>query len=382
MLEFDLNSIIKKGSLKSFSVASTDRYYDHTTFKIESLSDYIQLVETLSFSFSKNPGGDLLYRGMADSQWWLLPSILRNSGKNRKTYALEHDLAVSFLSEMPDLFSNTNHNFEKLFKMQHFGIPTRLLDFTQNPLVALYFACAEHPSKQGRVVFTRSWLSHFDEPIVECISSLFLIPYLLNMPLDGWLEKSNLSVSDYLFKVYTDLHDTSPLFVKPIYLDRRMEAQKSVFLLFHNYIRDTADRKYYHYGGKGEKNLAHLSEDLEEIYKEQIQAPTLSFGSSPCFVVDKMSFERLADFYRAKSNWEEGESFSQKFDRAVASRFVLEDDIEPLELKDIWFNFASILIPAKKKRKLLMELQYIGIDEAYIYPDVEHIAKRVKKHFY
>lgn len=29
-----------------------------------------------------------------------------------------------------------------------------------------------------------------------------------------------------------------------------------------------------------------------------------------------------------------------------------------------------------------MELQYIGIDEAYIYPDVEHIAKRVKKHFY
>ena len=85
MLEFDLDSIIKKGSLKSFSVASTDRYYDHTTFKIESLSDYIQLVETLSFSFSKNPGGDLLYRGMADSQWWLLPSILRNSGKNRKT---------------------------------------------------------------------------------------------------------------------------------------------------------------------------------------------------------------------------------------------------------------------------------------------------------
>ena len=110
MLEFYLDRIIKKGSLKSFSVAATDRYYDHTTFKIESLSDYIQLVETLSFSFSKNPGGDLLYRGMADSQWWLLPSILRNSGKNRKTYALEHDLAVSFLSEMPDLFSNTNQN--------------------------------------------------------------------------------------------------------------------------------------------------------------------------------------------------------------------------------------------------------------------------------
>ena len=85
--------------------------------------------------------------------------------------------------------------------------------------------------------------------------------YILSFPhpifikhASGWLVgKSNLSVSDYLFKVYTDLRDTSPLFVKPIYLDRRMEAQKSVFLLFHNYIRDTADIKYYHYGGKGKE---------------------------------------------------------------------------------------------------------------------------------
>lgn len=374
MLEYDLKQLIKKHKLRGLTTEPTDNYYDHITFSVGSLSEFTTLIEVFTELSQPDSAQDLLYRGMADSRWELLPSLMRIIAEKPKRYALEHDLAVAFKSEIPTLFQDTHSSFETIAKMQHFGIPTRLLDFTLNPLIALYFACSEHPRTPGRVVFTMNQIHYFDDPCVECTSSLYLIDNCNNFMVDELVPPHHISVSDYLFRLFTEIHMSAPLFVKPPYWDDRMKVQRSVFLLFHNYIRDLlADCFYYKYKEVDPAIFQH--ETLKEIYKEQIEHPILRFLGSPHFVLNKCTFDRLTNSYRKLGMNE----FLPALDLACEGRFYLQEEISPLEMPDIWWNFSSIIIPPKSKKVILKQLKHIGIDEAYVYPEAEHIAKRIRK---
>lgn len=75
------------------------------------------------------------YRGQYGVNYNLLPRIMRkqNLSKESKIY---HEIMVNCASD----FKGLSH-LDKLVYMQHYDCPTRLLDVTKNPLVALYFAC-------------------------------------------------------------------------------------------------------------------------------------------------------------------------------------------------------------------------------------------------
>ena len=65
----------------------------------------------------------------------------------------ENQIFSELMLEAPSEFSGDKSMFEKLVRAQHYGLPTRLLDVSLNPLVGLYFACneKEHSSKDGAV---------------------------------------------------------------------------------------------------------------------------------------------------------------------------------------------------------------------------------------
>lgn len=94
------------------------------------------------------------FRGLGDVGFDLLPNVGRSTNY---TPSLERSLLAVFRRRVSQFTDDSGFlEWDFLALAQHHGLPTRLLDWTTNPLVAAYFAVTAHP---GRVeIEGESWL--------------------------------------------------------------------------------------------------------------------------------------------------------------------------------------------------------------------------------
>jgi hypothetical protein len=97
------------------------------------------------------------FRGHADRRWQLLPSVFRPLTLTNGVRYEEGNLFHHFQLLAPEHHTTHRNAFDWLCLMQHYGLPTRLIDWTENLLTALYFATSEqqdggaHSDVNGRV---------------------------------------------------------------------------------------------------------------------------------------------------------------------------------------------------------------------------------------
>ena len=145
-------------------VYNAEKVEIHFLSSVSSINTYI--------SSLKRKTGTLFFRGHADPNYILRPSIMRNLHLSQNESRIYHELIIN----CPDDFERCHTHLEKLVKMQHYGLPTRLLDITRNPLVALYFACESNPESYGELILISPANHEIKYPQSDTVSMLASLP--------------------------------------------------------------------------------------------------------------------------------------------------------------------------------------------------------------
>ena len=88
------------------------------------------------------------FRGQSDSSWDLIPK----AGRSEYSHFSDEKIFTQWKRRAHFLIKDNKFNdWELLAIAQHTGLPTRLLDWSHNPMVSLFFACIDNLDKDGAV---------------------------------------------------------------------------------------------------------------------------------------------------------------------------------------------------------------------------------------
>lgn len=135
---------------------------------------------------------------------------------------VEHEMLHKASLHLWKELSSCSSFLEKLVFLQHYGMPTRLLDVTFNPLIALYFACNGENDCEG-AVYCGFQQSAENEAIAEMTSE-----YVFKQPFD-YFEKEigNFAVK----KEMALIKFCQPIFILPPINNPRIEHQNGAFIM-------------------------------------------------------------------------------------------------------------------------------------------------------
>ena len=311
---------------------------------IDSLSHYIDIITKIGAINRSNDGGfntlfRQFYRGHSNNTYKLLPSIARvDTKKGRSNLNFEFYMINRAKLRNPNELAGINNQINLLARLQHYGLQTRLLDITENALVALYFACEGSPDAEGEVLvfesasefvvepdmFHANAYAHFSKLIANEYTLEKFVNTLLKDNPNGLAEKVNFTNKDDVVKHLIDSRflesNSLPLILNHEIQSEREIRQQAAFLLFPNEY-DPNSKKF-------KNNIVELDKNNNMIVERIIVPKSLKNELLDQLRKLGITFEFLfPEFYnRCKAiNEDVSEVYSDNADFRITLEQALED---------------------------------------------------------
>ena len=391
---------------------------------IESVSDFLNEIKGI-----KNKSGyTLFYRGHSDKNYELKPSIYRDE----RFIKNEDKIYRETIAKVPYEF-NGKSTIESLALMQHYGVPTRILDLTTNALVALYFACEESKKiKEITKVKGGSFLKkvNIDGEVIifnipnksVCYSDSDKVTILANLSKyeNDLYYKKNTPYKQDIESVEIKIKET----LKMININVVLEKAESL----RDYTLNKKEELKKYYEDYRLKNIDEKIEDIIENYKgkEKIKDDIKSFITILLLTILKTIIDEAEQSYINSLN--EKDPYLKKLlhyireDKSYFKPIINPNDIgkilavkpkldnprivrqqgaflifgaessfvynstKPMpEIKKDWIikgnNNNKIIIKSSKKESILKELDKLGINKSTLFPEIDKVADYIKEKY-
>ena len=293
---------------------SNDVIYDKNKCVINVVTSIEEYTRDI-FSLKENHSDNMMYyRGHSRLNYLLQPGIKRERHWLENESIMYQELLVRCAQD----FSRCQTHLDYLVEMQHYGLPTRLLDITENPLVALYFACCNNRNDLGEIIVLCTKPVNVKYAKSDTVALLSALPTL------------------------------------------SYDEQEDLYQLCTNGIRERDDEEYRRLAGK----LAAEVKSRNPAFEPRIRKDDLL---GHVFVIPVRNNQRIIK--------QEGSFIVCGLDGEYDEYYFL-DSLRCRDDKD-----KRIIFVVEEKNKILEELDVLSINRASLFPEIDDVAEYIREKY-
>lgn len=407
---------------------------------IDSVTDFVNCIFT---KIMVGDGENIYFRGENKCFTDRLPGVFRSEKKEHgveepayKTLVEKgtKDYYFELFQELGwSVTSFGTKLFEWIVEAQHYGAVTSILDVSTNPLVGLFFACSGNQESDGKLYVYTSKTQDEKQYFGHTISIMTALNFIPRSQIDGFLDflrnlmskfdenerrlffSRSFTISDIIQKLTNEFNSITEranieefgedrfkipfkvLNIKNMAGDETItisedEAIEQIVELLRPFLR--GDEYFSYLATQGKEKLRiedyqkYLLSNIERLLTQFLEQLNQNWGRNETLKFPVAIFEDIQKSYIVKpakiNDRIKNQSGAFIIPGYISSRGIKFEEMQEKIDKSIQQSIElkhELVIPKENKQEILKQLRIFGIDEGFIYPDIEHISRAISEKY-